>query len=91
MRPSLVGALKEQLPGYADLTLYLALAKKGKRVMYLKPTDRFNAKTRARWLTPEQRVIPYDLNDLKALTNLFALIAAGPKGTRKAATTTKEK
>jgi len=85
MRPSLVGALKEQLPGYADLTIYLSMGKKQKRLIYIRPTDRFYAKTRARWLTSEQRVIPYDVNDTKTLTNLFALIAAGPKGVNRTA------
>jgi AAA domain len=80
LRPRLVGGLKEDFPYYCDHVAYLRIGKKGVRYLHLNPTEEFYAKTRARWLTPEQRKIRIDEGDITALTTLFALIAAGPKG-----------
>lgn len=80
MMPDMIGALKGQLPYFADHTMYLRIGKKGKRYLHLDSTDEFYAKTRAWWFTPEQRKIVVPFDDTKFLTNLFALIAAGPKG-----------
>jgi hypothetical protein len=80
LKPSLQGQMKTALPYFADHTMYLRLDKKGRRWLHLDNTDEFYAKTRAWWLTPEQRKIRIDLKDTKTLTKLFDLIAAGPKG-----------
>lgn len=84
MRPSLVGALKNQLPYYVDHTLYYRIGKKGARYLHLDATDEFYAKTRARWLPPEARRWRVAEDDYTFLTRLFALIAAGPKSARSA-------
>jgi hypothetical protein len=83
LRPSLVGALKHQLPYFADHTMYLRLGKKGARYLHLDATDDFYAKTRAWWLPPELRKMRIDENDPTTLTKLFAAIAAGPNGSPK--------
>jgi len=80
LRPSLVGQLKTQLPYFCDHIAYLRISKKGVRYLHLDSTEEFYAKTRAWWLTPEQRKIRVDFDDNTVLTKLFDLIAAGPKG-----------
>lgn len=81
LKPSLVGAMGTQLPYLVDHTAFLRInPKTGKRYLHLDPTDEFYAKTRAHWLTPEQRKIRIDFKDTQSLTKLFDLIAAGPKG-----------
>jgi hypothetical protein len=80
LMPSLQGQLGNSLPYFADHTMYLRIGKNGKRYLHLDSTDDFYAKTRAWWLTPEQRKIQVPFDDTTALTKLFALIAAGPKG-----------
>lgn len=79
MQPNLSGALQSQLPYFCDHTAYLRIGKNGKRYLHLEGTDTFYAKTRAWWLTPEQRKLYVPFDDTKSLTKLFALIAAGPK------------
>ncbi len=79
LRPSIVGGLKTQLPGFCDHVMYLRLGTKGKRYLHLDPTEDFYAKTRAWWLPPEARKIRIAFDDTTALTTLFELIAAGPK------------
>lgn len=78
MKPHLLGGLKDELPFFVDHTLYYRIGRKGRRYIHLNSTDRFYAKTRARWLKPEQRKIYVPEGDTEALTKLFALIAAGP-------------
>jgi hypothetical protein len=85
LMPSLQGQLGNQLPYFADHTMYLRLGKKGVRYLHLDPSEEFFAKTRAWWLPEEARKIRIDINDTKALTTLFALIAAGPKGATRTA------
>jgi hypothetical protein len=77
LRPHLLGAMKNQLPYFCDHIAYFRIGKKGVRYLHLNSTDDFYAKTRARWLTPEQRKIRVDVDDTTALTKLFELIAAG--------------
>jgi hypothetical protein len=80
MIPSLQGQLQGKLPYFADHIAYLRLGKNGRRFLHLDPSDRFLAKTRAWWLTPEQRKLQIKFDDTTTLTKLFDLIAAGPKG-----------
>lgn len=80
LKPHLLGGLKDELPFFVDHTIYMRIGKKGRRYLHLNSTDDFYAKTRAHWLTPEQRRIHVPEDDTKALSKLFALIAAGPKG-----------
>lgn len=88
LRPNLTGQLRDQLPYFCDNVAYLRIGKGGRRFLHLDPTDDFYAKTRAWWLPPEARKIEITFNDTTALTKLFALIAAGPKGaTPRSATT----
>lgn len=79
VRPSLQGSLRSQLPYFADHVMYLRIAKDGTRYLHLDPGKTFYAKTRAWWLTPEQRKIKVDFTNPNTLTELLALIAAGPK------------
>jgi AAA domain len=81
LQPRLLGAMKNELPYFCDHVAYLRVGKKGVRYLHLNPGDEWMAKTRARWLTPEQRKIRVDEDDITALTTLFTLIAAGPSGT----------
>lgn len=83
LKPHLLGGLKDELPFFVDHTLYYRIGKKGRRYIHLDSTDNFYAKTRARWLTPEQRKIYVPEGDTTALTKLFDLIAAGPRRTSK--------
>lgn len=79
MRPAMVGALAQQLPYFADHTMYLRIGTKGRRFLHLDPTDDFYAKTRAWWLPPELRKIRVRFDDTEFLRKLFARIAAGPR------------
>lgn len=81
MKPHLLGGLKDELPFFVDHTLYYRIGKKGRRYIHLNSSDNFYAKTRARWLKPEQRKIYVPEGDTTALTKLFDLIAAGPRRT----------
>lgn len=81
MKPHLLGGLKDELPFFVDHTLYYRIGKKGKRYIHLNSSDNWYAKTRARWLTSEQRKIYVPEGDTLALTKLFELIAAGPEST----------
>lgn len=78
--PSLQGQMKASLPYFADHVAYLRVGKNGQRYLHLDPSDKWFAKTRAWWLTPEQRKIKVDFKNTKQLTSLFSLIAAAPKG-----------
>jgi hypothetical protein len=69
MMPSLVGALRSQLPYFCDQTLYLRIGKKNVRYLHLDPGEGFYAKTRAWWI-PERK-LRVDFDDTKLLTNLF--------------------
>lgn len=84
MMPNLVGQMKEQLPYIVDHTFYLRVNDKGVRYLHLDPKPgAFYAKTRARWLTPEQRKLRVDLDNYTLLTDFLATIAAGPRGGKK--------
>lgn len=88
--PSLVGALRKQLPYFVDHTGYLRITPKGARVLHLDPGREFYAKTRSWWLPPEQRKLVIPFENTTVLTDLFALLAAGPKqgaGTRRGTST----
>lgn len=80
LQPRLLGAMKNELPYFCDHVAYLRVGKKGVRYLHLNPGDEWMAKTRARWLTAEQRKIRIEEDDLTALTKLFDLVAAGPNG-----------
>jgi hypothetical protein len=90
LQPRLVGSMKNELPYFCDHIAYLRIGKKGVRYLHLDPTDTFYAKTRAWWLTPEQRRIRIEEGDHTALTRLFDLIAAGPGGSTGRRTKTKK-
>jgi GTPase SAR1 family protein len=87
LKPHLIGGLKDDLPYYVDHTIYFRIGKKGVRYLHLDSTEDFYAKTRAHWLPPEARKIRVEKDDITALTKLFALIAAGPKGVKRSGTT----
>lgn len=80
MYPSLSGQMREQLPYFCDHVIYLRANDKGMRYMHLNPKQgAFYAKTRARWLTPEERKIRVRLDDYTLLGDLMRKIAEGPK------------
>lgn len=79
MAPSMVGALKGQLPYLVDHTMYLRIGKNGKRYLHLDPGEGWYAKTRAWWI-PERKIeVPFDNTTI--LTQLLDRIVAGPVGT----------
>jgi hypothetical protein len=83
MWPNLVGQMRERLPYLVDHTLYLRVNDKGVRYLHLNAKQgEFYAKTRASWLPDKYHKIRVDPKDTTLLTDLFALIAAGPKGLR---------
>jgi hypothetical protein len=88
LQPSIVGALKEQLPYFCDHIFYLRIGKKGVRYLHLDPTDAFYAKTRAWWLPTEERKIRINFDDTRALTDLLAKIASGPPPAKRRRTRT---
>lgn len=79
MIPYLQGSLSQQLPYFCDHIAYMRIDKEGRRIMYLEGTDQYLAKTRAWWLDKKKFIVPPPEEDPKFLTNLFELIAAGPK------------
>lgn len=79
MYPSLIGQMKDQLPYFLDHCIYLRVNDKGVRYMQLDPKPgEYYAKTRARWLTPDERKIRFDLNNYTALADLMQKIRVGP-------------
>lgn len=87
--PSLVGQMLRALPYFVDHTMYMRRSdKKDKqtgefiRYIHLNPTEIFYAKTRARWLTAEQRKIRVDFNNVNQMSDILELLA-GPKKRRK--------
>jgi hypothetical protein len=84
MYPSLQGQMREQLPYYCDHVIYLRMNKKGVRYLHLDPKPgEFYAKTRAWWLTPEERKIRFDLDNRTLLADLIAKIRRGPDQPRR--------
>ncbi len=77
-RPNLIGALQSQLPYLVDHTIYVQVTTKGRRILHLNESEHWYAKTRAHWLTPEQRKITFKLDDQTCLQRLFDLVAKGP-------------
>jgi len=89
MAPSMVGALKGQLPFLVDHTMYLRIGKNNKRYLHLDSGDGWYAKTRAWWI-PERKIeVPFD--DPTFLTRLLDRIVAGPTGTSARHASRKEK
>jgi len=86
MRPFLQGSLGRQLPYFCDNIAYLRIGKNGRRFLHLNTSSEFEAKTRAWWLPPEARKIEIDFDNTKQLSELFALIAAGPESVSKRST-----
>lgn len=79
MYPSLIGQMRDQLPYFLDHCIYLRVNDKGVRYLHLNPKPgEFYAKTRARWLTPEERKIRWELDNYTALTDLIEKIRRGP-------------
>lgn len=79
MYPSLVGQMREQLPFFLDHCIYLRVNDKGVRYLHLNPkAGAYYAKTRARWLTPEERKIRFDLDNYTLLADLIEKIRRGP-------------
>lgn len=80
LRPSIKGGLRDSYSYYNDHIVHMRYGKKGSRWIDLNPSDRWNAKTRARWFPPEYRRFRIEKNDTTFLSRLFGLVAAGPKG-----------
>jgi hypothetical protein len=79
LRPSLVGQMAQKLPYFVDHTLFVRASEKtGTRYIHLDPSEDFYAKTRAHWLTKEQRKVKVNFNNVTTLSELFAVFAAGP-------------
>lgn len=79
MYPSLVGQMRDALPYLCDHVIYLRVNSKGVRYLHLNPKPgEYYAKTRARWLTPEERKIRFDLDNYTLLGDLMRMIAEGP-------------
>jgi len=79
MYPSLIGQMRDQLPYFLDHCIYLRVNDKGVRYLHLQQkAGEFYAKTRAKWFTPEERKIRYDLDNYTVLTDLIEKIRSGP-------------
>lgn len=79
MYPSLQGQMRDALPYFCDHVIYLRMSSKGVRWLHLDPKPgEFYAKTRAWWLTPEERKIRFDLDNRTLLADLIAKIRRGP-------------
>lgn len=79
MYPSLVGQMRDALPYLCDHVIYLRVNDKGVRYAHFDPKPgAYYAKTRARWLTPEQRKIRVPLDNFTLLGDLMRMIAEGP-------------
>lgn len=84
MYPSLIGQMRDQLPYFLDHCIYLRVNDKGVRYAHLNPkAGEFYAKTRARWLTSEERKIRFDLDNYTLLADLIEKIRRGPGDDRK--------
>jgi hypothetical protein len=84
MYPSLIGQMRDQLPYFLDHVIYLRVNDKGVRYLHLNPKPgEFYAKTRARWLAPDERKIRFELDNYTCLGDLLRKITAGPEGLRK--------
>jgi hypothetical protein len=83
MYPRLIGQMKDELPYFLDHAIYLRATDKGARYAELNPKKgEYYAKTRARWLTPEERHIRFRIDDYTCLARLMKKIADGPQATR---------
>lgn len=79
--PQIKGGFKNQLPGLVDHVMFLRIGKNGQRYIHLDPKEsEWYAKTRAWWLTPEERKIkvPDPSKDPYFFSTLLAKLAAGP-------------
>lgn len=84
MYPSLIGQMRDQLPYFLDHCIYLRVNDKGVRYLHLNPKPgEFYAKTRARWLSPEERKIRFDMDNYTLLTDLVNKIRRGPTRDKK--------
>jgi len=80
MYPSLQGQMRDQLPYFLDHCIYLRVNDKGVRYLQLNPKPgEYYAKTRARWLSPEERKIRFDIDNYTLLTDLIEKIQQGPR------------
>lgn len=92
MYPSLIGQMRDQLPYFLDHCIYLRVNDKGVRYVHLDPKPgAFYAKTRARWLSPEERKIRFDLDNYTLLADLIEKIRRGPGGKAKKSKSKKSK
>jgi hypothetical protein len=90
MYPSLSGQMRDQLPYFLDHCIYLRVNNKGARYLHLDPKPgEFYAKTRARWLTPDERKIRFDLDNYTLITDLVNKIRRGPDHSRRTRKSTK--
>jgi hypothetical protein len=84
MYPHLLGQMRDELPYFLDHAIYLHANDKGARYLELNPKQgEYYAKTRARWLTPEERHIRFRLDDYTCLAKLMKKIADGPQATQR--------
>lgn len=80
MYPSLQGQMRDALPYFCDHVIYVRMSSKGVRYLHLDPKPgEYYAKTRAWWLTPEERKIRFDLDNHTLLADLIAKIRRGPR------------
>ena len=81
MYPSLIGQMRDQLPYFLDHCIYLRVNDKGVRYLHLNPKPgEFYAKTRARWLPPEERKIRFEIDNYTLLADFIEKIRRGPGG-----------
>lgn len=79
MYPSLQGQMRDSLPYFCDHVIYVRMNDKGVRYVHLDPKPgAFYAKTRAHWLTKDERKIRFELDNHTLLADLIAKIRRGP-------------
>lgn len=80
--PKIKGGFRQELPGLVDHVMFLRVGKHGVRYLHLDPQpDEFYAKTRAWWLSKEERKIkiPDPAKDPYFFTKFLEMLAAGPR------------
>lgn len=80
--PKIKGGFRQELPGLVDHVAFMRIGKRGVRYLHLDPREgEWYAKTRAWWLTPEERKIrvPEPDEDPHFLAKLLDRLTKGPK------------
>jgi hypothetical protein len=82
--PQIMGGFRNKLPGLVDHVLFMRIGKNGQRYIHLDPKEgEWYAKTRAWWLTPEERKIkvPSPESDPTFFSTVLERLSRRPEST----------